>query len=142
MAVRILIACLLVAALAAGNLALAVPAFAQDEGMDDLARDSVGVPLAPKEAAGAWTLESQGRSICRVTLSDHLIGPKLYDLAIPADCGQLLPSGVAGWKSVVGGMVMVDASGRVLVDFNRWSPELLVTARASASLDLALRRGT
>jgi len=135
--VRTLITTVFIAALCIGGGVSAIPALAQDD-MGDLARDSIGVPLPPKDAAGTWTLEGHGHSICHVTLSADLIGPKLYGLQIPADCVPSLPAGIAGWESVVGGMVMVDSGGHVLADFDNWSPELLVSRRSH--LNVQLRR--
>jgi hypothetical protein len=122
----------LAVALAAGA------ALAQD--MNDNARDWVGLPLKPADAAAqTWTLESQGRSVCRIGLKAEQVASGVYRADIPAECGQSLPSSVAGWRPVTDGAALVDGQGQILIDFNRWSPSLLVSNRQSGG-DLQLRR--
>jgi hypothetical protein len=99
-----------------------------------------GAPLAPKDAAGAWTLESQGRSICVVKLGAEKTASGSYKVDAPASCGDALPTGLAGWKPAADGMSLVDASGQTLVGFGRWSNSLLVSHRSSG-VDVQLRRG-
>jgi hypothetical protein len=113
---------------------------AQD--MNAVARDQVGVPLKPADAASSpWTLESHGRSICHVRLSREPVGRGVYRADVPADCAEALPGGVAGWRPVTDGAALVDGQGQVLIDFNRWSNSLLVAHRGSLA-DVQLRRGT
>jgi hypothetical protein len=85
-------------------------------------------------------LESQGRTLCKVGLRLNAAGQGLY--AIDAgDCGEALPAGVAAWKPVTDGLALVDGQGRILVDFDNWSPDLLVSRRSSGG-DIQLRRGS
>jgi hypothetical protein len=130
----------LTASLLSAALAFAAGAAgAQD--MNALARDQVGTPLAVSDAAAqGWTLETQGRAICKVSLSAHPAGNGVYSADVPVACGQTLPAGVAGWKPVTDGAALVDAQGQVLIDFNRWSNSLLVSHRSSG-VDIQLRRG-
>ncbi len=115
------------------------PLAAQD--MNDNARDQVGVPLAPKDAAAQrWTLESNGRNVCQVALTAEASGAGVYRVVVPGDCGGALPGQVAAWKPVTDGAALLDGSGQVLVDFNRWSNSLLVAPRRDG-VDLQLRRG-
>lgn len=104
------------------------------------ADEEAGVSLAPSEAAGAWTLESQGRSICVLKLGAEKTGAGAYKLAAPANCGDALPAGVAGWSPSPDGMNLVDADGRTLIGFGRWSNSLLVSHQTSG-VDVQLRRG-
>jgi hypothetical protein len=120
---------------------LAVSQAAAQEGMADLARDQIGTPLKSADAAAQpWTLERQGRSLCVIRLEDRALAHNVFKVDIPADCSGALPAGVAAWTPATDGASLVDASGRVLVDFNRWSNSLLVANRASG-LDAQLRRG-
>ncbi|HLI67825.1 MAG TPA: AprI/Inh family metalloprotease inhibitor [Caulobacteraceae bacterium] len=129
---------LMLAALAAA--AVAMPALAQD-GMTENAVEQAGVPLAVKDAAAqAWTLETKGRSICRVRLTAEPAGAGAYRAEVPADCGDALPVGISSWKPVTDGAGLLDGAGQVVVDFNRWSNSLLVSHRSSG-VDLQLRRG-
>jgi hypothetical protein len=124
----------------AAALALAAGAAgAQD--MNALARDQVGMPLAVSDAAAQpWTLETAGHSVCRVRLGAAAVSTGVYRADIPADCGQALPGGVAGWRPVTDGAALVDGQGQVLIDFNRWSNSLLVSHQSSG-VDIQLRRG-
>ena len=121
------------AGMAAAVLLLAGDAIAADE--------QAGVPLAPGEAAGAWTLESQGRSICVLKLGAEKTKEGAYKVDAPASCGDALPAGLAGWWPDPGGMSLVDANGQSLVSFGRWSNSLLVSHQTSGA-DIQLRRGT
>ena len=115
------------------------PVSAQD--MNALARDQVGMPLAPADAAAqGWTLETRGHSICKVRLGAAAVSKGVYRADVPADCGQTLPAGVVGWRPVTDGAALVDGQGQVLIDFNRWSNSLLVSHR-SDGVDIQLRRG-
>jgi hypothetical protein len=98
-----------------------------------------GVPLTPAEAAGAWTVESQGRTICTVTLSaakaDSGYGAKA------SGCGQAIPGAPVAWTPTSDGMALVGADGTTLIAFNRWSNSLFVSHRGSGA-DIQLRRGS
>ena len=97
-----------------------------------------GVPLTPAEAAGTWTVESQGRAICTVTLR----GDKAANGygARAAGCGQAIPGAPVAWKPTSDGMALVGADGATLIAFNRWSNSLFVSHRGSGA-DIQLRRG-
>jgi hypothetical protein len=69
-----------------------------------------------------------------------VVTKRVYRADIPADCGQVLPAGVAGWRPVTDGAALVDGQGQMLIDFNRWSNSLLVSHQASG-IDVQLRRG-
>lgn len=112
--------------LAAALGALAASAIAADH--------EAGAPLSPREAAGVWTVESQGRSVCELTLSAHN-GARPH-----GDCGGLLPGGVAGWTAISDGMALTDASGQVLLPFDRWSNSLFV-AKIGTGDNVQLMRG-
>ncbi|HEX4199243.1 MAG TPA: AprI/Inh family metalloprotease inhibitor [Caulobacteraceae bacterium] len=114
-------------------------ASAQD--MNAMARDQVGTPLAVSDAAAqGWTLETKGHGVCKVRLGAQMVSQGVYRADIPADCGQVLPSGVVGWRPVTDGAALVDGQGQVLIDFNRWSNSLLVSHQSSG-VDIQLRRG-
>ena len=121
---------LIVAALAVG--ALAGRGLAQTPG--------AGTPLAPSDAPGPWTLESQGHAICVVSLQNRHAGANAFALNIPAACADALPSGVAGWAPSSDGVKLVGPGGVTLIDFGRWSDSLLV-AHAASGRDLQLQRG-
>ena len=115
----------------AGLLAAAPGALAED--------NQAGLPLAPSEAAGAWTLAAGGHDICVVTLSAKRTGAA-YAAQAPTTCGADLPGSIAGWQPTADGMRFVAADGAPLTAFNRWSNSLFVSHRASG-VDLQLRRG-
>ena len=104
------------------------------------ADEEAGVPLAPGEAAGSWTLESHGHSICTLKLGAEKAREGTYKAEAPASCGDALPTGVAGWAPSPHGMNLVDASGQTLIGFGRWSNSLLVSHPSSGE-DIQLRRG-
>ena len=94
-----------------------------------------GVPLAPAEAAGAWTVETGGHAICIIQLTaDHGATPA-------QNCGDSLPAGVTGWQATADGMALTGQGGAVLAPFNRWSNSLFVSHRSSG-VDVQLMRGT
>ena len=97
-----------------------------------------GVPLSPAEAAGAWTVESGGRSICTVTLSADKVGQG-YGAKVSDGCGDTLKGSPAAWTSTRDGMSLVDANGQSLIRFNRWSNSLFVSHQNSG-VDIQLRR--
>ncbi|MDE2487008.1 MAG: AprI/Inh family metalloprotease inhibitor [Alphaproteobacteria bacterium] len=97
-----------------------------------------GAPLTPSEAAGTWTVESQGRSICAVTLSAQ---PSTGGYAAKASgCGEAIPGAPVAWRPTADGMALVGADGRTLIAFDRWSNSLFVSHRSSG-VDVQLRRG-
>jgi hypothetical protein len=118
--------------MAAAVLLLAGGAIAADE--------QAGVPLAPGDAAGVWTLEAQGRSICVLKLGAEKTRTGAYKVDAPPSCGDVLPASLAGWWPDPDGMSLVDANGQSLISFGRWSNSLLVSHRSSG-VDLQLRRG-
>jgi hypothetical protein len=99
-----------------------------------------GVPLAPADAAGPWTLESGGHAICVVNLGSNKAGKAGFSVKTPADCGDALPANAAGWEPTADGMRFVGADGQALMGFNRWSNSLFVAHRSSG-VDVQLRRG-
>lgn len=123
---------LIATALAASALATAPPARAED--------NQAGVPLAPSEAPGAWTLAAGGHDICVVTLTAKRTGPGVYAAQVPAACASDLPGAPAAWQPTADGMRFVAADGEPAIAFNRWSNSLFVSRRESG-VDLQLRRG-
>jgi hypothetical protein len=103
--------------------AAAAPALAED--------NEAGVPLTPTEAAGAWTVSTNGRDVCIITLT------AAHGVKAPAACQGLLPSPTA-WKATSDGMALSGGTGWMA--FHRWSNSLFVSSRASG-LDVQLRRG-
>jgi hypothetical protein len=99
-----------------------------------------GVPLTPGEAAGGWTVESQGHAVCMITLSAAKMGASAYGATPRGDCGALIPTGVAGWTPTSGGMALTDQSGQVLLPFDRWSNSLFV-AKIASGAEVQLMRG-
>ena len=122
----------LVIAAFSGALLVSAPfaAFAAD--------NEAGVPLAPADAAGAWTVESGGHSICTVDLSADKSGGG-YGLKVPASCGQALPGSPTAWSPTRDGMSLVGADGTSTIRFNRWSNSLFVSHQTSG-VDIQLRR--
>ena len=104
------------------------------------ADEEAGVPLAPTEAAGSWTLESQGRSICVLKLGAEKSGAGVYKVDAPGSCSGALPAGVVGWSPSPHGMNLVGGAGQPLIGFGRWSNSLLVSHQSSGE-DVQLRRG-
>ncbi len=98
-----------------------------------------GAPLTPAEAAGSWTLESGGHSICVLKLDAQKTAAG-FGAQVPATCGDALPAGLVGWAPAAGGMSLVGADGRVLIGFSRWSNSLFVSHRSSG-VDIQLKRG-
>lgn len=121
----------LVAMLSAGLFAYAPQAVGED--------NQAGLPLAPSDAAGAWTLSSGGHDICVVTLTGRKSGAG-YAAEVPGDCAADLPGSPSGWQPTADGMRFTGANGAPLTGFNRWSNSLFVSHRASG-VDLQLRRG-
>jgi hypothetical protein len=122
-------------AIAAGALALTAAGHA-------LADAEAGVPLTPAEAAGAWTLESDGRGLCQITLGQARAKAMSTAFAARASegCAGALPGAVAGWTPTADGMALVQPNGQTLISFGRWSNSLFVAHRSSGQ-DLQLQRG-
>jgi hypothetical protein len=98
-----------------------------------------GVPLAPSEAAGAWTLESGGRDVCVVTLGVTHVGAG-YSAKADSGCAGALPGDPVAWRPTADGMQLVGADGQSVIAFGRWSNSLLV-AHQSSGVDIQLKRG-
>jgi hypothetical protein len=112
----------------------AAAALALGAGVALAADHEAGVPLSPQEAAGGWTLETEGHSVCMIRLTaDHAARPD-------ERCSGMLPDGVTNWVATSDGMALTGADGQQLVPFDRWSNSLFV-ARRSSGLDVQLMRG-
>ena len=109
----------------------ATPAFAED--------NQAGTPLAPAEAAGAWTVQTEGQDVCVLTLKADRRGAG-YAVDPPATCHRVLPGRPTAWQPTPDGMRLLSADGRPLIAFNRWSNSLFVAHRTSG-FDVQLRRG-
>jgi hypothetical protein len=122
-------------AIAAGALALTAAGHA-------LADAEAGVPLTPAEAAGAWTLESDGKGVCQITLGQARAKAMstAYAARTSEGCAGALPGAVAGWIPTADGMALVQPNGQTLISFDRWSNSLFVAHRSSGQ-DLQLQRG-
>ena len=66
------------------------------------ADQQAGVPLAPADVAGPWTVESGGHAVCVVSLGSSKAGRAGFSVKAPADCGDALPTNVAGWEPTAG----------------------------------------
>ncbi|HEY5409821.1 MAG TPA: AprI/Inh family metalloprotease inhibitor [Caulobacteraceae bacterium] len=111
--------------------AAALPAIAAD--------NEAGVPLAPGDAAGPWTLQSAGHTICVVHLSDQKT-PAGFGMSASPQCGAALPQGASGWRPTHDGLAFTGADGQEVMSFGRWSNSLFVSHRSSAE-DVQLKRG-
>jgi hypothetical protein len=116
----------------AGWLCLAGPGLAAD--------NEAGIPLTPAEAAGSWTVESAGHSVCVLRLGVKKVGAAGYAADVPSTCADALPPGVIAWAPAAGGMRLVGADGQPLIGFSRWSNSLFVSHRTSG-VDIQLKRG-
>lgn len=97
------------------------------------ADNEAGVPLSPAEAAGVWTLASNGQTLCLLTLRrDH--GARAL-----GSCGSALSAPPTGWTPAPDGMRLLGSDGTTLLNFHRWSNSLFI-AHAPGG-DLQLRRG-
>jgi hypothetical protein len=96
--------------------------------------NEAGTPLTPAEAAGAWTVASQGQDLCVLTLG------AAHTVKAPSSCSDALPGNPTGWQPTRDGMQMIDAGGQPLIAFHRWSNSLFVSHRSSG-VDIQLRRG-
>ena len=117
----------LAAPLLAGlSLASATPALAAD--------NEAGVPLTPNEAAGAWTLSSEGQDLCTLTLSAG------HGVTSQSACRSVLSGAPTTWQSTADGVQLMGADGHQIMAFHRWSNSLFVSHRRSGE-DLQMRRG-
>ena len=98
-----------------------------------------GTPLTPSDAAGPWTLESSGRTLCVLSLGRDKSAAG-YALKVPASCGDAVPATVAAWAPEPDGMKFISADGQTVIGFNRWSDSLLVSHRSSGA-EVQLKRG-
>jgi hypothetical protein len=96
--------------------------------------NEAGVPLTPAEAAGAWTVASQGQDLCVLTLGAE------HTVKAPRSCNDALPGNPTTWQPTKDGMQLIGASGQPVVAFHRWSNSLFVSHRKSG-VDIQLRRG-
>lgn len=96
--------------------------------------NQAGIPLAPAEAPGVWTISSAGRDLCTLSLSAD------YTVRAPATCADALLTRPTAWEATRDGMALLDVGGQPLIAFNRWSNSLFVSHRASG-VDIQLRRG-
>jgi len=96
--------------------------------------NEAGVPPTPAEAAGAWTVASQGKDLCVLTLG------AAHSVKAPATCNDALTGNPTGWQATKDGMQLTGAGGRPMLAFHRWSNSLFVSHRSSG-VDIQLRRG-
>jgi hypothetical protein len=96
--------------------------------------NEAGVPLTPAEAAGAWTVASQGQDLCVLTLGAE------HTVKAPRSCSDALPGNPTTWQPTKDGMQLIGASGQPVLAFHRWSNSLFVSHRKSG-VDIQLRRG-
>jgi hypothetical protein len=118
--------CLAAAAAAAALVAGASSVRAAD--------NEAGVPLTPTEAAGSWTVASNGQDLCTVTLSAS------HGAKAQSSCRDVIPGAPTTWQSTSDGVQLLSADGHELIAFHRWSNSLFVSHRSSG-VDLQLRRG-
>lgn len=121
---------LLIAATLAGA-ALAGPALADRE---------AGVPLAPSDAAGPWTVQLAGKELCVIKLESAKTASGVYGLRQPESCGAALPANLSGWAPNAHGMTLVGQDGQPAMSFGRWSNSLFVAHRGEGQ-DVSLQRG-
>lgn len=123
--------------IAAGVVAVAASCIPNAAAGED---NQAGTPLAPAEAAGAWTIQSQGRDLCVLTLRAEKAAAG-YAAQVPEACREILGAAPTAWRPTADGMQFVDPDGEALIGFNRWSNSLFVAHRASG-VDVQLRRGS
>jgi hypothetical protein len=104
----------------------AVAASAQD--------NQAGAPLTPTEAAGPWTVASNGQDLCVLTLGED------HSVKAPRSCNDALPSQPTTWQATKDGVQLAGANGQAAIAFHRWSNSLFVSHRSSG-VDIQLRRG-
>ena len=95
--------------------------------------NEAGVPLTPAEAAGAWTVASQGKDLCVLTLG------AAHSVKAPPACDEALTGNPTGWQATKDGMQLTSAAGQPMLAFHRWSNSLFVSHRSSG-VDIQLRR--
>ncbi|HEX4742388.1 MAG TPA: AprI/Inh family metalloprotease inhibitor [Caulobacteraceae bacterium] len=98
-----------------------------------------GKPLALSEAAGPWTLEKDGMSLCVITLGREKIAQG-YRLSTRNSCEHALAATPAAWAPTDHGMKLIDGGGQTVMTFGRWSDSLLVSP-LHGEQSLQLRRG-
>jgi hypothetical protein len=113
------------AGLSAAGLLASLPAAAAED-------HEAGVPLTPAEAAGAWSVSSNGQDLCVLTLDAN------HGVKAPHSCDDALPGRPTSWQPTKDGVQLI-GSGQP-VEFHRWSNSLFVSHRSSG-LDIQLRRG-
>jgi hypothetical protein len=97
------------------------------------ADNEAGVPMQPAEAAGAWSLESNGQPVCAIDLG------RRYVVRAETGCQSALSTTPSRWAPTADGMRLVTADGRTVMGFHRWSNSLFVAHTPNG--DLQLRRG-
>ena len=102
------------------------------------ANNEAGVPLSPAEAAGDWSLESAGHTLCLVTLGAGQ-APGGFSAKAAPECQGALSAWPVAWTPTPVGMALLDAGGQPGVKFIRWSNSLCVSHRSSG-VDVQLRR--
>ncbi|HLZ74362.1 AprI/Inh family metalloprotease inhibitor [Phenylobacterium sp.] len=96
--------------------------------------NEAGVPLTPAEAAGVWTVASQGKDLCVLTLG------AAHSVKAPSTCNEVVGGNPTGWQPTKDGMQLIGAGGQQMLAFHRWSNSLFVSHRSSG-VDIQLRRG-
>ncbi len=96
--------------------------------------NEAGVPLTPAEAAGPWTVASQGKDLCVLTLG------AAHSVKAPASCDEAVGGNPTGWQPTKDGMQLTGTGGQGMLAFHRWSNSLFVSHRSSG-VDIQLRRG-
>ena len=117
--------------IAAGLAVAGLLAAASSAAADD---NEAGVPLTPAEAAGVWTVSSNGQDLCTLTLGAE------HTVKAGRSCADALPGNPTAWQPTKDGMELVGANGQGGVAFHRWSNSLFVSHRSSG-VDIQLRRG-
>jgi hypothetical protein len=102
------------------------------------ADNEAGVPLRPAEAAGAWSLETNGRPLCVLDLGRGRAAGG-FAVRTRGGCGDAFPAAPARWSPTADGMRLVAADGSTVMGFHRWSNSLFVAHTPNG--DLQLRRG-
>lgn len=100
--------------------------------------NQAGIPLAPADAAGPWTLEADGHPICTIVLGKDK-GPNGFTVKAPESCGDALPTGLSAWEPTKDGMRFIGEDGASM-SYGRWSNSLFVAHR-STGVDVQLKRG-
>ena len=98
------------------------------------ADNEAGVPLSPAEAAGAWTISSEGQDLCTLTLNAS------HGVKSSSACNSALSGAPASWQATADGVQLLGSDGKQIMAFHRWSNSLFVSHRRSGE-DIQLRRG-